>query len=180
MEPIVGWDLINEAGELERLPVGAYACKIIEVTEVKEKQYLDVYFDIAEGKFKGYFKTLQDATGKNYGHIIRSYKKDALPFFKGFITAVEKSNPNYKWDWNEKGLNGKFCTVVFREEEYLKDGAIEISVKPDEVRSLQALRENRIKIKPLKKLDTSTTTNEQPTITGNIASIDISDDELPF
>ena len=93
MKPIEGYDLVTEAGELLKLPAGPQACKIIEVIDVPEKEYLDVYFDIVEGKYKGYFATLQANTGKNYGRITRSYKANALPFFKAFITAVTKSNP---------------------------------------------------------------------------------------
>jgi len=174
MKFIEGYDSINEAGELKTLPAGAYACKIIEVVDVPEKEYLDVYFDIAEGEFKGYFKVLQENTGKNYGRITRSYKTNALPFFKAFITAVEKSNPGYKWNWDEKTLNDKFCAVAFRDEEYLKDGEIKVNAKADEIRSLQALRNGEIKIKPLKKYE-----GEVPTSTQS-APVEIPDDDLPF
>ena len=172
MKPIEGYELVTEAGELKTLPAGAFACKITDVIDVGEKEYLDVYFDIVEGEFKGYFTTLENNTGKFYGRIVRSYKATALPFFKAFITAVEKSNPDYAWNWNEKELIGKFCTVVFRDEEYVKDGQIKVMAKADEVRSLQALREGKIVIKPTKKL----TPEEMPFAT----SVEIPDDELPF
>ena len=122
---------------------------------------------------KGYFATLQTNSGKNYGRITRSYKANALPFFKAFITAVEKSNPGYKWNWDEKTLNGKFCAVAFRDEEYLSDGQIKVRAKPDEIRSLQALRAGEIKIKPLKKYE-GEMPSEQPKV------VEIPDDELPF
>lgn len=175
MKPIEGYDLVNEAGELKRLPAGAYACKIIEVIDVPEKEYLDVYFDIAEGEFKNYFTTLQANTGKNYGRITRSYKVNALPFFKAFITAIEKSNPGYKWNWDEKSLNGKFCAVAFREEEFVLEGQVKTNVKADEIRSLQALRAGEIRIKPIKKLETQPVVEEK-----NLDKIELSDDELPF
>ena len=173
MKVIEGYDLVNEAGELKNLPAGAYACKIIEVIDVPEKEYLDVYFDIVEGEFKGYFAALQANTGKNYGRITRSYKQNALPFFKAFITAVEKSNPGYKWNWDEKTLNGKYCAIVFRDEEYLKDGEVKVMAKPYEIRSLQALRAGEIKIPPLKKLETAAPVEAAP-----VVSLDNSD--LPF
>lgn len=174
MRVIEGWELINEAGELKTLPAGAYACKIIEVIDVPEKEYHEVYFDIVEGEFKGYFAALQTNTGKNYGVIRRSYKANALPFFKGYITAIEKSNPGYKWDWDEKKLSGKFCAVAFRDEEYLKDGEVKVMAKADEVRSLQALRAGEIKIKLLKKLETPVA------VSTPVAPVEISDDDLPF
>lgn len=176
MQKIEGWDLIQESGELKRLPAGAYACKIIEVIDKPELQYHEVYFDIAEGEFKGYFAALQASSGKNYGVIRRSYKTNALPFFKGYIVAIEKSNPNYVWNWDEKTLSGKFCAVSFRDEEYLKDGEVKVMAKPDEIRSLQALRAGEIKIQPLKKLE-----RPIPTPTIEVAKVtEISDDDLPF
>jgi len=173
MKQIEGFELVNEAGEFKQLPAGAYAIKIIEVIDVPDKEYLDVYFDIAEGEFKGYFETLKSATGTMRGRITRSYKQNALPFFKAFITAVEKSNPGYKWDWNEKTLNNKFAAVSFREEEYLMDGQVRVSVKADEIRSLQALREGSIKIKPIKKLEVQPETVVE-------APVMLNDDDLPF
>ena len=179
MKPIEGWDLIDEAGSLKKLPAGPQACKIIEVIDVPEKEYFDVYFDIVEGEFKGYFATLQANSGKNYGRITRSYKANALPFFKAFITAVEKSNAGYKWDWNEKSLNGKDCAINFRDEEYLSDGEIKVRAKADEIRSLQALRAGEIKIKPLKKYEGELPLDNTPH-DANLDTIEIDDDKLPF
>lgn len=176
MQKIEGWDLIQESGELKRLPAGAYACKIIEVIDKPELQYHEIYFDIAEGEYKGYFAALQANSGKNYGKMTRSYKSNALPFFKGYITAIEKSNPGYVWNWDEKSLSGKFCAIAFRDEEYLKDGQIKVMAKADEIRSLQALRAGEITIKPLKKYE-----GEIPTTTTTLsAPVEIPDDDLPF
>lgn len=172
MKVIEGFDSINEAGELKVLPAGAYICKIIEVIDVADKEYLDVYFDIADGEFKGYFNVLFQNTQKNYGRITRSYKANALPFFKAFTTAIEKSNKDYKWDWNEKGLSGKYCVVVFRDEEYMVDGELKVRAKPDEVRSTQALKDGSIKIKPLKKLE--------PEAVQESAPVTFDDDDLPW
>lgn len=172
MKPIENYDLINEAGELKTLRAGAYACKIIDVVDVPDKEYLDVYFDIVEGEFKGYFSALEGNTGKKYGRIARSYKATALPFFKAFMTAVEKSNPGYKWNWDEKTLANKFITVVFRDEEYLKENEVKVMAKPDEIRSLQALRDGSIVIKPIKKLENVPVQASVP--------VEIPDDELPF
>lgn len=178
MKQIEGFDLITEAGEFKVLPAGAYACKIIEVTDVPEKEYLAVYFDIAEGEYKDYFTTLFKATGKNYGLITRSYKQNALPFFKAFIVAMEKSNPGYKWDWNEKGLSGKLCAISFREEEYENNGEVRVNTKPEEVRSIQALREGKIQIKPRKLLERVAGEAVAPSTPK--PPVDIDDEDLPF
>lgn len=174
MKVIEGYDLVNEAGELKSLPAGAYICKISEVIDVSEKEYLDVYFDIVDGEFKGYFAALESNSSHKYGRMTRSYKQTALPFFKAFITAIEKSNNGYSWNWDEKGLAGKFCVVVFRDEEYLKDGQVKVMAKADEIRSIQALKENKIVIKPLKKLETPVSTEAVA------APVELTDEELPF
>ena len=172
MKVIENYDLINEAGELKRLPAGPQICKIIEVVDKPDQEYLDVYFDISEGEFKGYFTALFENTSKNYGRITRSYKPNALPFFKQFITAVEKSNPGYKWIWDEKSLTNKTCVVNFREEEYLVDGSVKTMAKAYEIRSLEALKNGLIKTLPMKKLEVQP---EQISPT-----VDLSGDDLPF
>ena len=181
MRQIEGWDLVNEAGELKQLPAGAYACKIIEVIDNVDKEYLDVYFDIVEGEFKGYFTTLFNSTGKNYGRIARSYKTNALPFFKAFITAVEKSNPGYKWNWDEKTLNGKLCAVSFRDEEFESDGTIKTRAKPEEIRSIPALKEGKIEIKPVRKLERLPSAADLMASQSTPTSpLEIDDTDLPF
>lgn len=189
MKKIEGYDLVNEAGEFNQLPVGAYICKILDVIDYPDKEYLEVKFDIVEGKYKNYFKTLEENTGKNLGRSFRSYKVKALPFFKAFITAVEKSNVGYTWDWNEKNLVGKFVIAVFGEEEYVDDSKqiweIKTSVKVQEFRSGEKYRAGEIKI-PEKKIliteEREKVENHNMKINGssNLSSVEISDEDLPF
>ena len=180
MKPIEGYDLVNEAGEFKPLPAMIVGVRITNVIDVPEKEYMEIYCDITKGEYANYFKTLVDAGMKDTSRHIRSYKTNALPFFKAFITAVEKSNPGYKWDWDEKKLIGKGVIAVFGQEEYLdNDGNVRIATRVQEFRSIEAFKEGRIKLPELKKLP------EQPALTREEQStvsqlIDISDDELPF
>ena len=153
MKPIEGYDLITEAGEFKPLPAMIVGVRITNVVDVPENQYLEVYCDITKGEYANYFKTLVDNGLKDTSRSIRSYKQTALPFFKAFITAIEKSNPGYQWDWDEKKLIGKGVIAVFGQEEYLdKEGNIRISTKVVEFRSLEAFEAGRIKLPELKKL----------------------------
>lgn len=184
MKPIEGYDLVNEAGEVKRLPAGIYGVKITNVIDVPEKEYLEVYCDITKGEFANYFKLLTESGFKDSSKCIRSYTKNALAFFKGFITAVEKTNPGYHWDWDEKKLIGKNVMAVFGEEEYLdKDGNVKTSVKVVEFRSLEAFQKGLIKVPELKKLPTiesmMSETKEEPQLNPGSMQV-ISDDELPF
>ena len=181
MKPIEGYDLVNEAGDFKRLPAGIYGVKITNVIDHPEedKQYFEIYCDIAKGEYKDYFQ-LQVATGlKDGSKTIRSYKPNALPFFKAFITAVEKSNPGYSWDWDEKKLIGKNVIAVFYEEEYeAKDGSIKVGTKLYEFRSLEAFKQGIITVPPMKKLERP----EKVSVPQgeNLEALDLPDDDLPF
>jgi len=175
MKPIEGYDLVNEAGEFKRLPAGIYGVKITKVVDVPEKEYLEIYCDVTKGEFANYFKTLVDNGLKDSSRTIRSYKTKALPFFKAFITAVEKTNPGYTWDWDETKLVGKNVMAVFGEEEYEdSEGNVKVRTVVTEFRSLEAFQQGRIKVPELKKLPAPVVESN------NLDSVTLTDDELPF
>lgn len=177
MKEIKGYELVNEAGEFKRLPAGIYGVKITNVVDNPEKEYLEVYCDITKGEYANYFKTLVDSGMKDTSRTFRSYKSNALPFFKAFITAVEKTNPGYKWDWDEKKLIGKNVIAVFGEEEYEdEEGEIKVSTKIQEFRSLQAYQEGKITVPPLKKLNKP----EKEVISESSSELLVEDEDLPF
>ena len=121
-----------------------------------------------------------------------SLKDEQLGFLKGFITALEKSNSNFKF--NTKGtweqLKGLKIAGQFGLEEYEKqDGSVGTTTKLVQFRSLDKLSE--ITIPKVKKLDGSYVEYEkyQPTTNNNINSNleslfanspEISDEEMPF
>jgi len=153
MKPIKDYDLVNEAGEFKRLPAGIYGVKLTSVKDVPEKEYLEITCDIVKGEFAGYFSALVNAGLRDTSKTTRSYKPNALPFFKAFITAVEKTNPGYHWDWDEAKLVGKNVMAVIGEEEYKdNDGNVKVGIRVVEFRSLQAFQEGKIKVPELKKL----------------------------
>jgi hypothetical protein len=178
MKFIQEYETTEVYGESKPFPVGPQVCKITNVTDVPEKSYLMVEFDIIEGELKDYFKTLYEHTEKWYGVTYRSYKLNALPYFKAFIAAVEKSNPGYNWNWNENELIGKILVVNFREEEYIYNNEIKVNVKPFEFRSLLALKEGKINLKPdklsLRPEELASFSSQKPVLE------EIPDDELPF
>lgn len=177
MKKIEGYDLVNEAGEFKALPAGIYGVKITDVVDVPEREYLQIYCDIVKGEYANYFKTMVDSGGKDNSRTIRSYKSTALPFFKAFITAVEKTNTGYKWDWDEKKLIGKNVVAIFGEEEYLdKDGNVKVAVKIQEFRSLQAFQEGKLTVPPRKKLQESVATEPEPIL----QETNLTEDDLPF
>lgn len=119
---MINIDLTNVTesnGEYDNLKPGGYVCKIVSATNQPENERLMIEYDIAEGEYKDYFDHKHSSTGYWFGDTIRSYKKKALPFFKAFITAVEGSNPGYKWNGDERSLVGKLVGFVVRNKEYI-------------------------------------------------------------
>lgn len=163
MKPISNYENVQDFSEVSRLPAGPQKCQILKVTDYPDKEYLAFEFDIVDGPFKGYFKSLAanntDGKWPAHGTFIRSYKESALGFFKGTITAIEKTNAGYNFlatNWNEKTLEKKWVVVNFREEEYAdENGEVKVSTKPYEFRSVQSLKEGKIKVPEIKRLEKS-------------------------
>jgi hypothetical protein len=119
---------VQEAGDFTRLPAGAYICKITNVEDIPDKEYLKVSYDIAEGTYAGYYtKTREDHPDWAWvGAYVKSYKTKALPMFKRFCSAVSKSNGAFVFDGStvnadERTLIGKRIGIVLQEEEYYSD-----------------------------------------------------------
>ncbi len=162
MKKINDWENIKESSDFKRLEPGAYICAIKAVEDVPEKEYLKIYFDIVRGDNKGYFQQLYDSDTRKdkkwpvAGTLIRSYKESALSMFKGFTTAVEKSNKNFKWDFDEKKLVKKYVGLIIADEEYLNQkGQKRVRNYVASVRSLEAIEKGDFTIPALKELDES-------------------------
>jgi hypothetical protein len=180
MNKIDNWDKIDDASEFQTLTVGPQICKIINVNDFPDKEYMCVEFDISEGELKGYYEELHKAfpAGRWKGFIYRSYKQTAAKFFKAFITAVEKSNPGFKWDWDENKLVGKTVVVNFREEEYInKQNEKAVIIRGFEFRSLEALKNGEIKIAPRLCLSDDASPAPAPAAAVKPA---VEDKDLPF
>lgn len=188
MQEIKDFDKVEEKKNFEPLKAGPYVCKILRAVDVSDKEYIRVEFDITYGEHKGYFQALYDAAKANdngkepkwRGTLIRSYKQGALPFFKAFITAVEKSNNGYKWNWDEKTLNGKTVIANFREEEYVNmQNERAVIVKPFEFRSTEAYKEGKIETAPLLTLEKQKIPAPEKKEVVSVSQ-GVNDDILPF
>lgn len=167
MKKINNFDEIQESTGFRRLSPGGYICAIYHVEDVPNKEYLKVDFDIVKGDEKGYFKKLYDSDTRkdkqwpNAGTTYRSYKDNAIPMFKGFITAIEKSNKNFKWAWDESKLEKKYFGAVIGEEEYQNQkGAVKVRNHVVGIRSVEAIESGDFDIPELKKLDAASVTKQ--------------------
>lgn len=150
------------------LPDGGYIIIITDVEDRAEKQYLYIKYDIAKGDYKDYFKNdFNRSTLPNKrwsGTFIKSYKEKALPLFKAFITSVEKSNGNFKWDFDETKLKGKIVGAVIASEEYMSNtGKVKTRSYVAQLHSVETIEKGNFtvpKIKPLNPSQINATTNE--------------------
>lgn len=168
---------VQAAGEYIKLQPGGYICRIIKAEDVPGKEYLKIEFDIADGKFKNYFKELSEKFNFWGGNFIRSYKDSALPFFKAFTTAVEESNRGYNFDYDEHKLVGKYIGLILGEKEYIsKDGELKTRLYVSGTRSVDTIRKGTFKVPELKRLEPQPQPQPQPQQSNN----QITDDDLPF
>lgn len=192
------WNNVQEFTDRPKLPLGAYVCKVrkavLQATDYGEQ--LCVLFDIIEGDFRDYFKKDFDGNtnaNKKWKGVLRQWlpkddgsEKDewTKSAFKGMVTAFEKSNPGYQFDWNEASLAGKVIGILFRNEEWEYDGKTGWAVRPFRAISTDSVRSNDFRLpkdKPLKN-KTNNYYND-PLPFGNDSNsqwAEVEDDDCPF
>jgi len=147
MRKIDNFENVEEVKNAPRLEPGPKICEVKKVTDVEDREYLKIEFDIVEeGDFKDNFKRISNSIGAwpNQGTLYRSYKQTALPYFKRFIVAVEKSNSDYKFNFDEQTLLGKKFVANFGIEEYDNGNEVKEGLKVQEVRSIASLKEGKL------------------------------------
>jgi hypothetical protein len=165
------WNEVKEFSDRQKLPLGAYVCKVkraaVQANEFGEQ--LCIVFDIVEGEFSGFFnEEFKNNTydNKKWKGVLRLYipkddgsEKDEWTkrTFKGMVTAFEKSNHGFMWNWDENSLAGKMVGILFRNEEWENDeGKSGWTVRPFRAISVDSVRSEDFilpKDKPLKKKD---------------------------
>ena len=185
-------------------PVGGFICEIKTVEDVADREYLKIGYDIAEAlsedqkEFVGMYAKRKAERDFDYPTTVVSYKENSLPFFKGFVTALENSNKGYKWDNDENKFVGKKIGFVIGEEEYEgrdKNGMPKVKVRTyvAERHSVQAIKDGDFEVPEFKKLSqpvvdrpvnpfeqnvNSTPIAPDPIESGGFEAVD--DDDCPF
>ena len=145
-------------GEFRSLRAGCYVCVIKQVAQTKSRnnrEQLAILFDIAEGEHKGYYQTqfnaakTQNADAKWKGVHKQTMDGSSLPFFKGLMTSIERSNPGFVFPWgkegNEKTLVGKKFGAVMGREEFLTDqNEKRFATKIVQIRSIEGLKDAKV------------------------------------
>lgn len=131
MQAIKGFNNV-EVPEYKAMPAGAYVCKIINVEDNPQGQYLRIAVDVAEGEFEG---TAQECYKNNgfwnlTGFANYSNKEvngwSPLVSFKQMLRAIDDANGTDFESEAEKGLNeqdleDKYIGAVFYTEHYVKN-----------------------------------------------------------
>ena len=161
MRTIDNWENITPSrGEGRKEIPGGYIVRITYVEDVKEKEYLRVEWDYAEGELAGAHKECYDNYGFWPAPMFRSYKQKAAGMFKAFIEAVGQSNHDFAWDWNEKQLVGKWVGIVTREEEYTSNsGELKTRIIVDQVLPAADIMNGNFNVRPTKRKEASNRSN---------------------
>ena len=204
------WENVREFTDREKLPVGAYVCRVknvrIDAYDEKSEQ-LCVQFDIAEGEYTDFYKREYAANtnaSKKFKGVLRVWlprddgsEKDewTKSAFKGMCTAFEKSNPGYAWNWDEKSLAGRWVGILFRNEEWEQEGKTGWATRPFRAISVERVRSGDFTVpkdKPLKKKTSSGygegfggyvdgySNSPSPSYHNDFAQLEDDDEQLPF
>ena len=104
--------------------------------------------------------------------------------FKGFVTAVEKSNTNYIWHWDETTLVGKKVGIILQEEDYVPSmgthaGEVRTRLIVGKVVGADIVRKGEYKI-PEKRISKEAKELNERVNLSQVSSLNIADDDMPF
>ena len=168
----------REDGTYNAPSPGGYIARIERVKDNEQKEYLVIEWDFAEGPFAGYNAETEERAGFWPTRLFRSYKEKALPFFKGFLTAVERSNRRFVFDCARPAcLEGKLVGIVLGEEEYRKrNGKTGTRLYVARTCSIDTIEDGKYTVPECKRLQADTQAASAPAL----AELDGDDGELPF
>ena len=140
MNPMKDWESIQPVYEKAILPPGGYILKLCSAKEIRYEDQqasyskLEFCFDIDQGNYAGFYEKdyqSQIQMPKKWHGVLRQvlpqedgsdqdiWRKSRL---KSLIQAIEESNEDYVWDWDESSLKEKIVGGLFRREEWESNG----------------------------------------------------------
>ncbi len=186
----------EKATSFAPLPAGGYVAKIVgaRIENYSWGSMLVIAFDICEGEHTGFFQeqfdnnTNDDKKWKGTYRITipdekSEYFSSQKRSFNNLIYALENSNGNYHFDWNEKNLKGLTFGVLFRNKEWEWNGKTGWTTECCAVTDADEIREESFTIPKDKPLaNHATAAAATGTGVGNNPEFDTitDDDDLPF
>lgn len=190
MPKAVSWGNVVASKDGEggnRLPAGPYVCRITEMIDNLQKEYVEVIYDIAEGEHANQYA---DDWGKSHPfahHFFLSYKDKALGMLKGRLEAIQDSNPGFDpfaaWDANRLDMfTGRIVGLNLQDEEYEYNGEVKTRTNVCQVVPAQDVRDGKIKTRDKKTLDKggSTTNTATAAVVDAINGAQVYSGAIPF
>ena len=189
------WNDVKAAGERVKLPAGGYAAKIINAKVVNydgsngSYERLEIAVDITAGEYKDYYKQDFDSNtrdDKKWRGVARFYvptddgsEKDEYTksVLKSVTDALEDSNKDYHWDWDETKLKGLKVGILVRDKEYEIDGKHGFSPEIFRFTDINRIKEGKFTVPKQKLLKGSSGTSAAASSGDDSAA---SDDDYPF
>ena len=183
----------KEQVEFELLPKGAYVIEILSVKEETSSNGVDrlkIAFDIAEGEYKHFYKNMFETSNKED----KKWPNDAVIYiispsddseqwiidnFNKFMTAVEDSNKDYHWNWDENTLKNKLVGAKFCIEQSEFDGKVYDHTRAKWFIAAQKVRDGKYGKLPQDKLLNNGNSNKSGS-PANDGFMPIPDEEIPF
>lgn len=196
MKPINGFKAEAPATGYPMLPKGLYIAGIqnVKVEGTEPDQRLVLRLDIIEGEYAAYYTKRYNSEANAGGRYEVKYKGDFriqypdqnnpkrehfdrdLRALSNAIWAIEDSNDNYHWDWNEAGLKGKIVGINVRQGSF--NGIPYTTI--GRLESVKMIREGKCKLMNDMKPRTS---GDQGSAQGPAAAaptFSVVDEEVPF
>lgn len=160
MKRLNGYEQAQAYTNPDRLPVGGYVLKILNV-DYQCNDWGDVIvfsFDIAEGEFKDFFannyksQTGEDKKWKGTYRLMvpadDGSEKDEWKMrrFKTVLTNIEESNSGYHWNWDEQTLKGKIIGALFNNKEYEYNGHHGFFTNCHSLTSVERIRSGKFEV----------------------------------
>lgn len=196
MKQLNGYANAQVYTEQERLPIGGYLLKILDV-KYQTNDWGDIIqlsFDITEGEHKDFFihnynqQTGEDKKWKGV-YRLRVPKDDGseqdewtMRRFKTVIAAFEESNSGYHWNWDEQTLKGKSIGALFNNKEYEFNGRHGFFTNCHSLVTVEKIKSGKFTIPEDTLLNKGNNTSQsRPDADGFMNIPDgITDEELPF
>lgn len=196
MKKLEGYEKAQAYSDTERLPIGGYVLKIMDV-KYQTNDWGDVIllsFDIAEGDQKDFFASNYKAqTGEDKKwkgtYRLRVPKDDGseqdnwtMRRFKTVMNAFEDSNSGYHWNWDEQTLKGKLIGALFNNKEYEFNGRHGFFTNCHSLVTVEKIRSGKFEIPEDTLLKNNSSSGASSSIGDGFMNIPdgVDDEALPF
>lgn len=185
----------RRSGSFQPLPKGAYVVKILNAKKAEwpsGDEYIKIFFDIAEGEYKDFYRKQYDANTKedkvwpyDAAYSLNVPNDSSKPYvwdnWNTFFADLEDSNNGFVFKGDLKTLTGKLIGGKFRIRQSESKGNVYDHTELYYTCIADAVRNNTYGKMPKDKLIEAATTTSTPSDPDGFMSIPAdSPEEIPF